>query len=176
MIAEFATMADLPCDADGKCMVCKIVPPDTDVLMCGSCVSPWHMQCLNPPMKSVPLGDWECPDCLPAPTSSVPPVVFKPAVPPLEDNLMSMIRAIQADTFLTDDEKAKRRQELMSKGLHDNADGKTTTAKGDSKSADGMRRNATLEMLDGSLNCLFCMQLAERPVTVSSTVLCWWFN
>ncbi|KAG0615776.1 hypothetical protein M758_5G066100 [Ceratodon purpureus] len=71
-------MADLPCDADGMCMVCKIVPPDSDVLLCGSCVSPWHMRCLNPPMESVPLGDWECPDCLPSIVDAKPPAVGAP--------------------------------------------------------------------------------------------------
>lgn len=154
-------MADLPCDADGMCMVCKIVPPDTDVLMCGSCVSPWHMRCLNPPMESVPLGDWDCPDCSPPPVDEKPPAAVVPAV---ESNLMSKIRAIQADVSLTEDEKAKRRQELMSKGLHDDAafaNGDTTKS-----AADGKKRNATLEMMDQSLNCIFCMQLAERPVTV----------
>lgn len=156
-------MADLPCDADGMCMVCKIVPPDADVLMCGSCVSPWHMRCLNPPMESVPLGDWECPDCCLPPVSSVHSVDDKPAVvPPVEDNLVSKIRAIQADLSLTEDEKARRRQELLSKGLHDDV----AIANGDTKCSDGKKRNATLEMIDQSLNCIFCMQLAERPVTV----------
>ncbi|KAG0631582.1 hypothetical protein M758_1G264000 [Ceratodon purpureus] len=158
-------MADLPCDADGMCMVCKIVPPDGDVIMCGSCASPWHMRCMNPPMESVPENDWECPDCLPAFASSVPSTVAKAAVPPVEDNLMSMIRAIQADTSLTEEEKAKRRQELMGKGLNDNAGAKETKVNTDSKSADGKKRNATLEMMDQSLDCIFCMQLAERPVT-----------
>jgi E3 ubiquitin-protein ligase UHRF1 len=168
-------MAELPCDADGMCMVCKIVPPDTDVVMCGSCASPWHMRCMNPPMESVPVGEWECPDCLPAFASPVPSAAGRAAAPPVEDSLMSMIRAIQADTSLTEDEKAKKRQELMSKGLHDNAGAKGTIANGDSKSADGKKRSATLEMMDQSLDCIFCMQLAERPVTVSPTVLDWWF-
>lgn len=160
-------MADLPCDADGMCMVCKIVPPDSDVLLCSSCVSPWHMWCLNPPMESVPLGDWECPDCSLPPPSSVPSVDEKPAVPPGEDNLVSKIRAIQADSSLTEDQKAKRRQELMSKGLHDDAG----ISGSDTKNADGKKRNATLEMIDQSLNCIFCMQLAERPVTVSMSIV-----
>ena len=167
MTAGLETMADLPCDADGKCMLCKIVPPDSDVILCNSCVSPWHMRCLNPPMESVPHGDWECPDCLPTLASSVPSVVGTPVVPPVEDNLVSMIRAIQADSSLTEDEKAKRRQELMTEGLHDNAEATATTANGDAKGANGKKRNATLEMLDQNLDCSICMQLAERPVTVS---------
>lgn len=158
-------MADLPCDADGMCMVCKIVPPDCDVLLCSSCVSPWHMRCLNPPVKLVPLGDWDCPDCLLPPPSDMPSIVQKPVAVPEEGNLVSKIHAIQADSTLTDGEKAKRRQELMSKGLVTNYSAEASSANGDKKSADGNKRNATLEMMDNSLNCIFCLQLAERPVT-----------
>jgi hypothetical protein len=100
------------------------------------------------------------------------------ALPPSEDTLVGKIRAIQADDKLTDDEKAKRRQELMSKGLHDHfpVNNKTDAAHNTNRDAknndtDGKKqeqqRNATLELLDQSLNCIFCMQLAERPVTVS---------
>lgn len=173
-----STMADLPCDADGMCMVCKIIPPDGDVLLCGSCCSPWHMRCLNPPLECVPLDDWSCPDCAPLSPSSTTPATVVKALPPSEDTLVGKIRAIQADDKLTDDEKAKRRQELMSKGLHDHfpAINKTDAAHNTNTDAknngtDGKKqeqqRNATLELLDQSLNCIFCMQLPERPITVS---------
>ncbi|XP_024371573.1 E3 ubiquitin-protein ligase ORTHRUS 2 isoform X2 [Physcomitrium patens] len=155
-------MTDLPCDADGKCMVCKIVPPDSDAIMCGSCASPWHMRCLNPPMEFVPLGDWDCPDCSLPPTIATPSAVVN-SVP--EACLVNKIRAIQADSTLSEAEKAKRRQELMSKGLNDESSAKLSSLNVDKKSADGKKRNATLEMMDNSLNCIFCMQLAERPVT-----------
>ena len=173
-----STMADLPCDADGMCMVCKIIPPDGDVLLCGSCCSPWHMRCLNPPLECVPLDDWSCPDCAPLSLSSTTPATAVKALPPSEDTLVGKIRAIQADDKLTDDEKAKRRQELMSKGLHDHfpVSNKTDAAHNKNRDAknndtDGKKqeqpRNETLELLDQSLNYIFCMQLPERPVTVS---------
>ena len=27
------------------------------------CDAPWHLQCLSPPLDSVPDGEWFCPDC-----------------------------------------------------------------------------------------------------------------
>ncbi|CAK9199255.1 unnamed protein product [Sphagnum troendelagicum] len=166
-------MTDLPCDTEGRCMVCKDVPPDCDVLLCNSCSSPWHMQCLHPPLESVPSGDWDCPDCCLSPLSSsfsLPPLasaaVDKPFQAPASE-VVSRIRAIQADESLTEVEKAKRRQEIMSKGLNDTA-GILTRATPNgchTKNGDGGNWNSTLKFLDQSLDCIFCMQLADRPVT-----------
>lgn len=176
-------MADLPCDADGMCMVCKVVPPDEDVLLCSSCTSPWHMYCLNPPLSSVPFGDWECPDCSmpPAPPTSSTPAAAAAAVPAAaalgslpnaangtENGMMARIRAIQADQSLTEAEKARKRQELMANHSAPAQNGKKAEVDAQtSKQPSKGRRNETLEMLDQNLNCIFCMNLAERPVTVS---------
>jgi E3 ubiquitin-protein ligase UHRF1 len=157
-------MADLPCDGDGVCMVCKTVPPDSDVLLCNGCVSPWHMQCLNPPLTAPPAGDWFCPDCSLSTTDnqSEPVVVNKSSGAP-GDDLISQIRAIQADPKLSEDEKARKRQELMASGSS-----KQQESSGDVKGSNReAKRNKVLEMFDESLNCTFCMQLPERPVTVS---------
>ena len=65
---------------------------------------------------------------------------------------MAAIRAIQEDPSLTDEEKAKKRQELVcgsSKPLAAPENGKPAK-----------------DLFDGRLNCSFCMQLPERPVTV----------
>ncbi len=161
-------------------MVCKDVPPDCDVLLCNSCSSPWHMQCLHPPLESVPSGDWDCPDCCLSPLSSsfsVPPLapaaVDKPFQAPASE-VVSRIRAIQADESLTEVEKAKRRQEIMSKGLNDTASLLTRAPLNGcpTKNGDGGNWNSTLKFLDQSLDCIFCMQLADRPVTVSSVAIC----
>ncbi|KAI5061530.1 hypothetical protein GOP47_0024035 [Adiantum capillus-veneris] len=148
-------MAELPCDADGKCMVCKVVPEDSQVILCNSCSSPWHMSCLHPPMTEVPLGDWSCPDCDPsavAATSTAP----VSSAPPTEDhdNVVSQIRAIRSDPTLSEQEKARKCQDVMSR-----AD--TTTANG----AEDKKKHKMLEIFDENLNCIFCMQLADRPVT-----------
>lgn len=157
-------MADLPCDGDGVCMVCKVVPPDCDVLLCNSCVSPWHMQCLNPPLTAVPVGDWFCPDCsITNHEDQHHPCGVKSSSD--GDDLISQIRAIQADPKLSEDEKAKKRQALMARGQ-----GKDKTKEGDKDGEEEVKvsrpkRNELLELFDESLNCIFCMQLPERPVT-----------
>eukprot|EP01018_Ginkgo_biloba_P021194 Gb_19211 [translate_table: standard] len=152
-------MADLPCDGEGVCMVCKRVPPDTDVLLCNGCVSPWHMQCLNPPLASAPSGDWFCPDCSLPTLHNEEPVAVKSSMATPGDDLVSRIRAIQCDPNLSENEKAKKRQELMAKGSPRK---QGSEVKGGKESA---KRNKVLEMFDESLNCIFCIQLPDRPVT-----------
>lgn len=35
-----------------------------ELLECEKCEEPWHLQCLDPPLDSVPEGEWHCPQCL----------------------------------------------------------------------------------------------------------------
>lgn len=142
----------LPCDSDGVCMVCKLKPPTTETLHCKTCVTPWHVPCL--PLVPTTLLDWECPDCVPAEQNDnhVAVADVDAAAPPLAGDLVSAIRAIQSDTSLTEQEKAKKRQELVGGSVK--------------PSTENNRSNGMLDILNGSLNCSFCMQLPERPVTV----------
>jgi hypothetical protein len=34
------------------------------MLLCDKCNKGFHLECLNPPLKQVPAGDWFCPDCV----------------------------------------------------------------------------------------------------------------
>lgn len=145
-------MAELPCDADGKCMVCKVVPSDSQVILCNSCSSPWHMACLHPPMIEVPLGDWSCPDCEPSLVPAPPPSSDKTA--DNEEDVVRQIRAIRADPDLSEQEKARKCQDVMSKASSTPSNG--TLDK---------KKDKMLEIFDENLNCIFCMQLADRPVT-----------
>lgn len=74
---------------------------------------------------------------------------------------MAAIRAIESDGSLTEQEKAKRRQELMSGGGR----------RGDDEKEKVEKANGVLDLFDEGLNCSFCMQLPERPVTVTSLSL-----
>ncbi|KAH7447975.1 hypothetical protein KP509_01G130300 [Ceratopteris richardii] len=141
-------MAELPCDADGRCMVCKVLPEDSQVILCNSCSSPWHMSCLRPPMNEVPAGDWSCPDCEPSVSVSAVPLAEE------TDNVLSRIRAIRADPSLSEKEKARKCQDLMSRTGGEQING--TQEK---------KSNKMLDIFDENLNCIFCMQLADRPVT-----------
>ena len=74
------------------------------------------------------------------------------------------IRAIESDDSLTELEKARRRQELVSGGGVPSSDDDG----GNVKNKEGINGdNDVLAILDGNINCSICMQLPERPVTVS---------
>jgi len=103
-------------------MRCKVHPPDTDVILCDSCSSPWHMKCLDPPLDAVPAGNWSCPDCTdlaPTPAPSLQPGTL-PATPSPADvaggssqagagpsSLAAKVRALQEDTSLDERERAR---------------------------------------------------------------------
>ncbi|KAL4346957.1 hypothetical protein GQ457_17G026380 [Hibiscus cannabinus] len=142
----------LPCDGDGACMRCKATPPSEETLTCCTCATPWHVTCLaSPPETLASTLQWHCPDCsgdhLPSAAA---------ALDGSSGELFTAIRAIEADASLTEKEKARKRQELVS-GRVEEDDDKEKKGKGEESSF--------LDVLDGSLNCSFCMQLPERPVT-----------
>ncbi|OIT40413.1 PREDICTED: E3 ubiquitin-protein ligase ORTHRUS 2-like [Nicotiana attenuata] len=148
--------SDLPCDGDGVCMVCKTKPSENESLLCKTCATPWHVTCLSaPPNSMADAVNWECPDC------SLPPDVPRVAVKQNAaaassssgSDLIAAIRSIESDSSLTEQEKAKQRQELLS--------GSAKASNLEVVNTD----NDVLNILDGSLNCSMCMQLPERPVT-----------
>ncbi|KAK8981464.1 hypothetical protein V6N11_027880 [Hibiscus sabdariffa] len=144
----------LPCDGDGACMRCKATPPSEETLTCCTCATPWHVSCLaSPPETLASTLQWHCPDCsgdhLPSAAA---------ALDGSSGKLFTAIRAIEADVSLTEKEKARKRQELVS-GRVEEDDDKEKKGKGKGE------ESSFLDVLDGSLNCSFCMQLPERPVT-----------
>lgn len=38
---------------------------EDEMLLCDGCDRGFHMSCLTPPLKNVPVGDWYCKDCKP---------------------------------------------------------------------------------------------------------------
>jgi len=46
------------------CMVCLSPADAKSMLLCDKCNDGYHLQCLDPPLFSVPKGDWLCPVCL----------------------------------------------------------------------------------------------------------------
>ena len=49
--------------ADLPCQVCGFPDGEATMLLCDKCDRGWHMQCLDPPLLSVPKGRWTCPNC-----------------------------------------------------------------------------------------------------------------
>ncbi|EES17520.1 E3 ubiquitin-protein ligase ORTHRUS 2 [Sorghum bicolor] len=140
-------MPDLPCDGDGVCMVCRAAsPPEVDLLRCSTCATPWHSPCLSKPPALADAASWSCPDCSPDPAAAAAP--SGPA-----NTLVAAIRAIEADTTLSDHEKARRRQALLAGDAHDDDDD-------DDAAADD-----ALEIVGKNFSCVFCMKLPDRPVT-----------
>lgn len=82
---------------------------------------------------------------------------------------MAAIRAIEADEKLTDKEKAGKRQELLSGKVEEEMKENENEKKSKGKERERESDSDVLDLLDGSLNCSFCMQLPERPVTVRFT-------
>ncbi|KAA8540611.1 hypothetical protein F0562_024470 [Nyssa sinensis] len=163
-----AHVSQLPCDGEGICMLCKNKPPDEEKLTCNTCVTPWHVSCLSVrPETLASTLRWECPDC----TDGGAPVICAGVIAGGNDTsgkLIAAIREIEADASLTEREKAKKRQCLLSGTVESSdRDGeKLKNGKGKEKVEGG---NDVLDLLDESLNCSFCMQLPERPVTTP----CW---
>ncbi|KAI8568577.1 hypothetical protein RHMOL_Rhmol02G0212100 [Rhododendron molle] len=52
-----------------ECVVCDL---GGNLLCCESCPRTYHLQCLDPPLKRIPNGKWQCPNCCQKNVSKVP--------------------------------------------------------------------------------------------------------
>ncbi|KAI5385613.1 hypothetical protein KIW84_072282 [Lathyrus oleraceus] len=48
---------------DGYFYECVICDLGGNLLCCDSCPRTYHLQCLDPPLKRIPMGKWQCPSC-----------------------------------------------------------------------------------------------------------------
>ncbi|KAF2286829.1 hypothetical protein GH714_031186 [Hevea brasiliensis] len=48
---------------DGYYYECVICDVGGNLLCCDSCPRVYHLQCLDPPLKRIPMGKWQCPKC-----------------------------------------------------------------------------------------------------------------
>eukprot|EP01118_Nematostelium_gracile_P010570 TRINITY_DN365_c0_g1_i2.p1 TRINITY_DN365_c0_g1~~TRINITY_DN365_c0_g1_i2.p1 ORF type:complete len:846 (-),score=181.48 TRINITY_DN365_c0_g1_i2:4-2541(-) len=46
-----------------ECFICKGIEDEDKMLLCDSCDCGFHMECLDPPLSSVPETDWFCDTC-----------------------------------------------------------------------------------------------------------------
>jgi hypothetical protein len=42
---------------------CAVCDDGGELILCDKCERPYHLGCLNPPVKAIPEGDWYCPRC-----------------------------------------------------------------------------------------------------------------
>ncbi|KAA0034902.1 E3 ubiquitin-protein ligase ORTHRUS 2-like [Cucumis melo var. makuwa] len=153
-------VSQLPCDGDGICMLCQAKPSDLETITCKTCVTPWHVPCLsNPPETLESTLQWDCPDCsLPSQDAFLPPPSSSPLPIHPSNDLIAAIRAIEADSSLPDSQKAKKRQDLLT----------GNSLSHEINDVDKKQGDDVLDLFDERLNCSFCIQLPDRPVTVSS--------
>lgn len=160
-----AHASQLPCDGDGICMVCKQKPPDAENLPCSTCFTPWHVACLAAgPETLASTLQWECPDCTMPFDGSAAVCAGAGAGggDAASGDLVAAVRAIEADASLTERQKARRRQKLLSgRGGESSDEEREEKRKGKVE-----EENDVLKVVGMALNCSFCMQLPERPVTV----------
>eukprot|EP00047_Mylnosiga_fluctuans_P013516 m.31933 g.31933 ORF g.31933 m.31933 type:complete len:1607 (-) comp4940_c0_seq1:166-4986(-) len=52
---------EAPDDSDDLCRRCG---KDGELLLCDHCPAVYHLRCLQPPLETLPEGDWSCPDCV----------------------------------------------------------------------------------------------------------------
>lgn len=95
--------------------------------------------------QSASYNLWECPDCTTLVSAGAPAAGGK-------SELVAAIQAIEADGSLTDKQKARKRQELLS--------GKEVAKE------DEEERNEVVDIINSNFKCCVCIQLLKRPVTV----------
>ncbi|KAJ7982065.1 protein CHROMATIN REMODELING 4 [Quillaja saponaria] len=66
-----------PIGEDGYYYECVVCDEGGDLICCDTCPSTYHIQCLDPPVETVPEGNWQCPNCLDDDDLSKPIIHFK---------------------------------------------------------------------------------------------------
>lgn len=61
---HFEPPSEAPDTSGGGCQLCGLEGEDDTILLCDGCDSEFHMACLNPPLATVPRGDFYCYNCV----------------------------------------------------------------------------------------------------------------
>lgn len=70
--------------------ICRLSDREDRLLLCDSCDSGYHLECLTPPLSDVPAGDWYCPVCAPVMGGDSRPLPLRVSngmVPLLDDSI-----------------------------------------------------------------------------------------
>jgi len=63
--SPISTSSSPPPLDDTHCQVCQSPFDEHQKLLCDICNSGWYLDCLLPPLTTIPYGLWKCPLCLP---------------------------------------------------------------------------------------------------------------
>lgn len=69
-----------------------------ELLCCDSCPNVWHASCLDPPLSSLPKGDWYCPQCNPVAPEKRQQQPAKKAVPAKKSASLTNVRPASKKT------------------------------------------------------------------------------
>lgn len=69
-----------------KCINCGMSANADDLLICDACDKGFHMECLDPPLSTLPEGRWICPICVPPPNRRRGPM--RPQLPSCETPIL----------------------------------------------------------------------------------------
>lgn len=64
--ASPSKMQDILAIVSTACEVCKSKDDEDSMLLCDGCDKGYHIYCVQPPIETIPEGDWFCPACVAA--------------------------------------------------------------------------------------------------------------
>ncbi|XVE63777.1 hypothetical protein DITRI_Ditri07aG0047100 [Diplodiscus trichospermus] len=154
-------------DDDDICTLCKTKATNGETLIpCTICQALWHQPCLVSARESffhssVELG---CPEC--NNHFEDPDIDGSPSFSPGDCTTIAKILAIQADESLTEDEKARKRQELLSsRSVDEDGEKKNGMEKLKGKATTVVPNHEESKVSDESFNCSICLNMLDKPVT-----------
>ena len=71
------------------CRICKRKKDGENMLLCDKCDRGHHIYCLRPPLKSIPEGEWFCPECKPKDVEKTPRKIRQSFSANVNDDLYS---------------------------------------------------------------------------------------
>ena len=79
--------------ADFPCSICHSPSLADPMLLCDTCYRGCHLQCLDPLLKEVPEGEWQCPSCIAAKPPPARPQENAETANPVEESAWGGVSA-----------------------------------------------------------------------------------
>ncbi|KAF2350689.1 Zinc finger RING-type [Trinorchestia longiramus] len=115
------------------CEVCRRGDREAELLLCDGCDLGYHMSCLRPPLRSVPVQEWFCPACAPPPAAASSDEAQSgigeelPRPPVSGGRLIPRTRAFEVvRARITRSRITRSRQTITSRGLSSSTGARTT--------------------------------------------------
>jgi hypothetical protein len=112
-----------------KCVLCGVSVNADDLLICDACDKGFHMECLDPPLSSLPEGRWICPVCVPppnrrrAPVRSTHPQSYDTPILPRKKNRRNSMQSARFGDYISDFDMSPKPRRRRKKAAVDSEDG-----------------------------------------------------